>query len=108
MGVACICVIALVSASMNANDPFAPGLLNTIFIISCGVIGIWLLHKTNLSEVLKVRQKGSRRSDLPVEFPIMDSREVFVIQDRRQLPDRRKVKNDSDDLKVLPTKMAHK
>jgi hypothetical protein len=91
---------------MNADDPFASGLLNTIFIISCGVIGVWLLHKTNLSEVLKVRQKGSRRSDLPVEFPlIMDSREVIVIQDRRQLPDRRKVKNDSDDLKVLPAKM---
>ena len=106
MGVACICVIALVSASMNVNDPFAAGLLNTIFIISCGVIGVWLLHKTNLSEVLKVRQKGSRRSDLPVDFPLMDSREVNVIQDRRQLLDRRKVKNNSDDLKILPRKMA--
>ena len=93
---------------MNANDPFDSGLLNTIFIISCGVMGVWLLHKTNLSEVLKVRQKVSRRSDLPVEFPLMDSREVNVIQDRRQLPDRRKVKNDSDDLKVLATKMASK
>ena len=74
---------------MNANDPFASGLLDTFFIISCGVMGVWLLHKTNLSEVLKVRQKGSRRSDLPVEFPLMDSREVSVIQDQRQLPDRR-------------------
>ena len=89
MGVACICVIALVSASMNANDPFASGLLDTFFIISCGVMGVWLLHKTNLSEVLKVRQKGSRRSDLPVEFRLIDSREVIVIQDQRQLPDRR-------------------
>ena len=106
MGVACICVIALVSASINVNDPFAAGLLNTIFIIGCGVIGVWLLHKTNLSEVLKVRQKGSRRSDLPVDFPLMDSREVNVIQDRRQLLDRRKVKNNSDDLKILPRKMA--
>ena len=106
LGVACICVIALVSASMNANDPFASGLLNTVFIISCGVIGVWLLRKTDLSQTLMVRQRGSRRIDLPVKFPLTDSRGVSLIQDRRQLPDRRKVKNDFDDQKDIPEKMA--
>ena len=105
-GVLIICAIALVSASTNANDPLASGLLNTIFIISCGMLGVWLLRKTDLSQTLMVRQKGSRRIDLPVEFPLMDSQEVIVIQDRRQLPDRRKVKNDPDDLKAIPTKKA--
>ena len=50
---------------------------------------------------LIVRQKGSRRFDLPVEFPLMDSQGVFVIKDRRQLTDRRKVKDDPDDMKVM-------
>jgi hypothetical protein len=44
------------------------------------------------------RQKVSRRFDLPVEFPLTDSQEVFVIQDRRRLPDRRSEKYDLDDL----------
>jgi len=50
---------------------------------------------------LTVRQKGSRRFDLPVEFPLMDNQGVFVIKDRRQLTDRRKVKDDPDDMKVM-------
>ena len=106
LGVLCIGVIALVSASTNANSPLASGLLNTVFIISCGVIGVWLLRKTELSEALRVRQRDSRRFGLPVEFPLTDSMEVIVIQDRRQLPDRRKIKNDFDDLKGIHTKMA--
>ena len=108
MGVACICVIALVSASINTNDPFAPGLLNTIFIISCGVIGLWLLRKANFSEALKVRQKGSRRSNLPVEFPLTDSQELFVVKDRRRLSDRRKAEHGIDDLKAILSKLAKK
>jgi len=91
---------------MNTNDPFASGLLNTIFIISCGVIGLWLLRKANLSEALKVRQKGSRRSNLPVEFPLTDSQDVTVIQDRRRLVDRRKIINDFVSQKGIHTKMA--
>ena len=91
---------------MNANDPLASGLLNTIFIISCGVLGVWLLRKTDLSQTLMVRQRGSRRFDLPVEFPLTDSRGVILIQDRRRLPDRRKVKNDFDDQKGIPMKKA--
>ena len=91
---------------MNANDPLASGLLNTIFIISCGVLGVWLLRKTDLSQTLMVRQRGSRRFGLPVDFPLMDSQEVIVIQDRRRLPDRRKVKNDFDDQKYIPIKRA--
>jgi len=108
LGVACICVIALVSASINTNDPFASGLLSTIFIISCGVIGLWLLRKANLSEALKVRQKGSRRSNLPVEFPLTDSQELFVVKDRRRLSDRRKAEHGIDDLKAILSKMAKK
>ena len=55
---------------------------------------------------LTVRQKGSRRFDLPVEFPLMDSQGVFVIKDRRQLTDRRKVKDDPDDMKVMLSEMT--
>ena len=47
---------------------------------------------------LIVRQKGDRRFDLPVEFPLMDCQGVFVIKDRRQLTDRRKAKDDLGDL----------
>ena len=90
----------------NRNDTLSSEFLDTVFIISCGVLGVWLLRKTNLSEALKVRQKGSRRFDLPVEFPLTDSRGVILIQDRRRLPDRRKVKNDFDDQKSMPMKKA--
>ena len=55
---------------------------------------------------LIIRQKGSRRFDLPVEFPLEDSQGVFVINDRRRLPDRRKAKFELDDMKVISTKMA--
>ena len=106
LGVLCIGVIALVSASTNANDPLASGLLNTVFIISCGVIGVWLLRKTNLSETLFVRQSGSRRFNLSVDFPLTDSRGISVIQDRRRLFDRRKVKHGFDDQKGILTRMA--
>ena len=106
LGVLCICVIALVSASTNANDPLASALLNTAFMVSCVVIGVLLLHKVNLSQILIVRQGRSRRFGLPIELPLTDSRGVTVIQDRRRLPDRRKVKNDFDDQKVIITKKA--
>lgn len=103
LGVLCICVIAFISASTNANDLLAASLLNTVFIISCGVLGVWLLRKTTLSETLRVRQRRSHRFDLPAVFPLTDSREVIVIKDRRQLFDRRKVKNGSDAQKgILP------
>jgi hypothetical protein len=55
---------------------------------------------------LIVRQKGDRRFDLPVEFPLMDCQGVFVIKDRRQLTDRRKTKEDLDDLIVMISGMA--
>jgi hypothetical protein len=55
---------------------------------------------------LILRQKGSRRFDLPVEFPLMDSQGVYVIQDRRRRPDRRKQRYDFEDLKVILAKMA--
>ena len=106
LGVVCICAIALVSASINSNNLLASTLLNAVFIISCGVIGLWLLHKTNLSNTLRVRQKDSRRFDLPVEFPLTDSRNVTVIQDRRRLVDRRKIINDFVFQKDIHTKMA--
>ena len=53
-----------------------------------------------------IRQKGDRRFNLPVEFPLMDSQGLFVIKDRRQLTDRRKAKADPDDLMVMLSEMA--
>ena len=99
LGVLCIGVIALVSTSTNANDPLASGLLNTFFIISCGVIGVFMLHKANLTLPLIVRQKGSRRLGLPAKFPLTDCQDEFVNQDRRRLPDRRLGKYGHDALK---------
>ena len=108
LGALCICVIAPVSASTNANTPLSPDLLNTFFIISCGVIGVFLLRKVNLSQTLIIRQKGSRRFDLPVEFPLTDSQGLIVVKDRRRLSDRRKAKHGIDDLKVILSKIARK
>lgn len=55
---------------------------------------------------LIIRQKGGRRFDLSVEFPLEDCQGVFVIQDRRRLPNRRKAKFELDDMKVISVKMA--
>ena len=53
------------------------------------------------------RQKGSRRFDLPAEFPLVDSNEVLVLEDRRQIPDRRQPIHDINDLKaILPKYFA--
>ena len=54
---------------------------------------------------LIVRQRGSRRYDLPYEFPLTDSQRVCVILDRRRLPDRRKAKYGLDDLKTILSKI---
>ena len=50
------------------------------------------------SMTLIERQKGSRRFDFPVEFPLTASQGVIVIQERRRLPDRRREQYDLDDL----------
>ena len=81
-------------------------MLNTLFIISCGVIGLFLLRKANLSLTLIARQNGSRRFDLPVGFPLTDSQGLFVVKDRRRLSDRRKAKPGLDDLKAILSKMG--
>jgi hypothetical protein len=47
------------------------------------------------------RQKGSRRFDLPAEFPLVDSNGVLVLEDRRQTPDRRQPIHDINDLKAI-------
>jgi hypothetical protein len=48
------------------------------------------------------RQKGSRRFDLPAEFPLVDSNGVLVLENRRQISDRRKaVVHDINDLKAM-------
>ena len=53
------------------------------------------------------RQKGSRRFDLPAEFPLVDSNGVLVLEDRRQIPDRRQAIHDINDLKaILPKYFA--
>jgi hypothetical protein len=55
---------------------------------------------------LVIRQKGSRRTGLPVEFPLMDSEGVPVLQDRRKIPDRRKMQCGIEDLEVILAKMS--
>ena len=55
---------------------------------------------------LVVREKGSRRVELPARFPLIDSQGVLVASDRRQLPDRRKQQYGIDDLKVILSKMS--
>ena len=62
--------------------------------------------ESELSVTMVVRQKGDRRFNLPVEFPLVDSQGLFVIKDRRQLSERRKVKDDTDDLMVMLSEMA--
>jgi len=47
------------------------------------------------------RQKGSRRYDLPAEFPLVDSDGVLVLEDRRQIPDRRQPIHDINNLKAI-------
>jgi len=106
LGVLCIGVIALASASTNANDPLASGLLFAVFIISCGVIGVLLLRKANLFPNLIVRRKDGRRFDMPVVFPLKSSQGVIVIQDRRRLPDRRKAEYNLDNLNARHPKTA--
>ena len=44
------------------------------------------------------RQKGSRRLDSSLEFPLTDCQGVFVIQNRRRLPDPRREQYVLDDL----------
>ena len=63
--------------------------------------GLWRLIMN-----LIIRQGGSRRVGLPVEFPLTDSRGLFVVNDRRRLPNRRKAKQGIDDLRVILSKMA--
>ena len=70
------------------------------------MIGLLLLRKANLGQILIVRQKSRRRTDLPVEFPLTDGQGVTIIQERRRLPDRRKVKNDLHDQKITTMKKA--
>ena len=53
-----------------------------------------------------VRQKGNRRLNMPVDFPIIDGHGCVVIRDRRRLPDQRKAKYGIDDLKVILSKMG--
>ena len=55
--------------------------------------------------MLVIRQKAGRRWGLVADYPLMDSQGISVIQDRRRLPDRRKVEYGIDDLKVMLQKM---
>jgi hypothetical protein len=52
-----------------------------------------------------VRKRSTRRRYMPVHFPLTDSRGAFVFQDRRQLPDRRKLLHDLNDLKSIFSKI---
>jgi len=92
----------------NRNDTLPPGLLDTVFIIGCVVIGIFLLRKANLGLTLIARQSGSRRFDQAVEFPLTDSQGLFVVKDRRRLSDRRKAEHGIKDLNAILSKIARK
>ena len=54
---------------------------------------------------LCVRQKGSRRYGLSVEFPLVDSQGVTVLRDRRKISDRRGRVDYLDVLKVIRSEM---
>jgi len=107
-GLLLLCAVALilVHALAKADDPLASGLLDTVFIISCAVIGVFLLRKANPGQTPIVRQSGSRRSHLSIEFPLIDSRGIIQIKDRRRLPDRRKAKDDINDLNAIRSNTA--
>ena len=92
----------------NRNDTLSSGLLDTVFIISCGVIGLFLLRKANLGPTLIARLSGSRRFDQAVEFPLTDSQGLYVVKDRRRLSDRRKAEHGIKDLKAILSKLARK
>ena len=51
------------------------------------------------------RQKGSRRRYMAMQFPLTDSCGEFVFQERRKLPDRRKLLHDINDLKTILSKI---
>ncbi len=55
---------------------------------------------------LVVRQRGSSRFDLPVEFPLTETQGLCIVHDRRRVPDRRKPKHDIEDLKIILSKMS--
>ena len=108
-GISAHSVVPGVSLSnRNRNDTLPSRLLDTVFIISCGVIGLFLLRKANLGPTLIARQSGSRRFDQAVEFPLTDNQGLFVVKDRRRLSDRRKAEHGIDDLKAILSKMAKK
>ena len=50
---------------------------------------------------LVARQADDRRDGSPAEFPLTDSQGLFVIQDRRRLPDRRKTEHGTDEFKAI-------
>ena len=54
---------------------------------------------------LCVRQKGSRRYGLPVEFPLVDNQGVTVLRDRRKISDRRGRADYLDIIKVIRSEM---
>jgi len=55
-----------------------------------------------------VRGKGTRRWNLPVEFPLVDSDDLLVLRDRRKLPDRRRKAYDLNDFRSLLSNMSTK
>jgi hypothetical protein len=72
-----------------------------------GLIEIYPEEKSGFIVTFIVRQRGSRRYDLPYEFPLTDSQGICVILDRRRLPDRRKTKHNLDDLRAILSKMSN-
>jgi hypothetical protein len=101
-------VTGVYQANRHRNDTLSSSLLDTAFIISCGVVGIFLLRKATLCPTLITRQSDSRRFDRAVEFPLTDSQGLFVVKDRRRLSDRRKAEHGINDLKAILSKLARK
>lgn len=53
-----------------------------------------------------IRQTGSRRMGLPVDYPLTGDDDVLVSHDRRRLPDRRKLVHDINDVNVILLKIS--
>lgn len=52
------------------------------------------------------RQQGSRRLNLPVDFPLVDSEGICVVRCRRRLPDRRRAKPGLEDYSLMIVRLG--
>jgi hypothetical protein len=60
-----------------------------------------------IMEIIK-RQPGDRRMGLPLEFPLVDGDDVFVVRDRRSHQERRVAGFTLEEIEVLLSQLLHK